>query len=152
MASHARRAVASLAMRRARARASSNGASDVARVERRAFTRADVEAFARVTGDENPVHGTGSGGAASRLGEPAVHGMLVASAFGALLARWKPGAVYASQELKFRAPTRVDEELEIEVRLVRRSGTRARYETTARKVKCGTVCVDGVALALLPEE
>jgi len=125
---------------------------DATRVERRVFTRADVEAFASVTGDRNPVHVHGLETGRSRLGAPVVHGMLVASAFGAALARWKPGAVYASQELKFRAPTLVDEEMEIEVRMVRRSGTRARYETTARKVKCGTVCVDGVALALLPEE
>ena len=60
--------------------------------------------------------------------------------------------MYASQELKFREPVRVDEELEIELKLVKRSGTRARYETVVRKVKCGTVCVDGHALALLPEE
>ena len=45
----------------------------------------------------------------------------------------------------------VDEEVEIEIALVKRSGRRVRYETVVRKVACGTVCVDGFALALLPE-
>ena len=75
----------------------------------------------------------------------------VLGGFGALLARVKPGTVYASQELKFRQPIRVDEEVEIEIALVKRSGRRVRYETVVRKVACGTVCVDGFALALLPE-
>ena len=44
-----------------------------------------------------------------------------------------------------------DEEVEIEIALVKRSGRRVRYETVVRKVACGTVCVDGFALALLPE-
>ena len=115
-------------------------------------TDADCVAFAALTGDANPIHfdedGAGDGG---RLGGRAVHGMLAASGFGALLARVKPGTVYASQELKFRRPIRVDEEVEIEIALVKRSGRRVRYETVVRKVACGTVCVDGFALALLPE-
>ena len=119
---------------------------------RRRFTDADCVAFAALTGDANPIHfdedGAGDGG---RLGGRAVHGMLAASGFGALLARVKPGTVYASQELKFRRPIRVDEEVEIEIALVKRSGRRVRYETVVRKVACGTVCVDGFALALLPE-
>ena len=120
---------------------------------RRRFTDADCVAFAALTGDANPIHfdedpGLEDGG---RLGGRAVHGMLAASGFGALLARVKPGTVYASQELKFRQPIRVDEEVEIEIALVKRSGRRVRYETVVRKVACGTVCVDGFALALLPE-
>ena len=122
--------------------------------ERRTFTADDCAAFARLTGDGNPIHfdDGGAGDRENRLRGRAVHGMLAASAFGALLARARPGTVYASQELKFREPVRVDEEMEIELKLVKRSGTRARYETVVRKVKCGTVCVDGHALALLPEE
>jgi len=119
---------------------------------RRTFTAADCVAFAALTGDANPIHFESAdedGG--GRLGGRAVHGMLAASGFGALLAKVAPGTVYASQELKFRRPIRVDEEVEIEIALVKRSGTRAKYETVVRRVACGTVCIDGFALALLPE-
>lgn len=125
---------------------------------RRRFTDEDVRAFGAVSGDENPIHYDGDGdedgggdGRGDRLGGRVVHGMLSASIFGALLSRAHPGAVYATQELKFRAPVRVGEEIEAMIRLTRKSGTRARYETVVRRVECGTVCVDGTALALLPE-
>lgn len=145
----------SLFSRLVSSRCASSSREGAAYTQKRTFTERDVETFASVTGDMNPIHDARANASAwtgGKLREPAVHGMLVASAFGAALARWKPGAVYASQELKFRAPTRVGEEMEIEIALIRQSGTRARYETTARRVKCGTVCVDGVALAILPEE
>lgn len=119
---------------------------------RRRFTDEDVRAFGAVSGDENPIHyEDGGDGRGDRLGGRVVHGMLSASVFGALLSRAHPGAVYATQELKFRAPVRVGEEIEAMIRLTRKSGTRARYETVVRRVECGTVCVDGTALALLPE-
>ena len=124
---------------------------------RRRFTDEDVRAFGAVSGDENPIHyddeevDGGGDGRGDRLGGRVVHGMLSASVFGALLSRAHPGAVYATQELKFRAPVRVGEEIEAMIRLTRKSGTRARYETVVRRVECGTVCVDGTALALLPE-
>jgi len=123
---------------------------------RRRFTDEDVRAFGAVSGDENPIHyedggEDGGDGRGDRLGGRVVHGMLSASVFGALLSRAYPGAVYATQELKFRAPVRVGEEIEAMIRLTRKSGTRARYETVVRRVECGTVCVDGTALAFLPE-
>ena len=135
-----------------RTRARSERAERETHSARRRFTDADCVAFAALTGDANPIHlDETSAGEGGRLGGRAVHGMLAASGFGALLARVKPGTVYASQELKFRQPIRVDEEVEIEIALVKRSGRRVRYETVVRKVACGTVCVDGFALALLPE-
>lgn len=121
----------------------------------RTFTDEDCASFAKASGDMNPIHDDESSGVEargkSRMKEKVVHGMLSASAFGALLAREYPGAVYAAQELKFRAPVRVGEEMIAEITLVKRSGTRAKYETVLRRARCGTVCVDGEALAILPE-
>ena len=143
-------------------RSSSDSSAECERLSlRRRFTDEDVRAFGAVSGDENPIHyatdndeddddDDDDDGRGKRLGGRVVHGMLSASVFGALLSRAHPGAVYATQELKFRAPVRVGEEVEAIIMLTRKSGTRARYETVVRRVECGTVCVDGTALALLP--
>ena len=75
----------------------------------RTFTEADVMAFARVTGDFNPVHVDAAAAAASSFGERIVHGMLTASLFSTLLATKLPGAgaIYLSQSLSFLRPIKL---------------------------------------------
>ncbi|XP_035821223.1 (R)-specific enoyl-CoA hydratase isoform X2 [Zea mays] len=81
--------------------------------ERRRFTEDDVAAYAAVSGDRNPVHLDDavarelSGFQRGRV----VHGMLVASLFPSVIAASFPGAVYASQTLKFAAPVYVGDEV-----------------------------------------
>uniref|UniRef100_A0A0D3G405 MaoC-like domain-containing protein n=2 Tax=Oryza barthii TaxID=65489 RepID=A0A0D3G405_9ORYZ len=124
--------------------------------ERRRFTDGEVEAYAAVSGDRNPVHlddafarqvgGFGRG--------RVVHGMLVASLFPALIATHFPGAVYARQSLKFAAPVYVGDKVLVQVQALH---IRA---STKHIVKFGTKCftsdsddllaVDGEAMAVLP--
>ncbi|VAH10160.1 unnamed protein product [Triticum turgidum subsp. durum] len=90
---------------------------DALRPRRRRFTEDDVAAYAGVSGDRNPVHlddafARGTGG--FQRGR-VVHGMLVASLFPALIASHFPGAVYASQSLKFAAPVHVGDEVVAQV-------------------------------------
>jgi acyl dehydratase len=83
--------------------------------QERAFTQAEVHAFAELTGDFNPVHvrynnNTNNNNEVKTSSEPAiVHGFLVASLIPALVATRLPGVVYMSQGLKFRSPVLVDE-------------------------------------------
>ena len=139
-------------------RSVSNAAADDVLRTRRTFTDDDCVRFGALTGDANPIHyenegaGRAGGGAGSRVKGKVVHGMLSASLFGGLLSSAHPGVVYATQELKFRAPVRVGEEIIAEIKLVKRSGARAKYETVVKRARCGEVCVDGIALAILPKE
>uniref|UniRef100_A0A0E0KZA8 MaoC-like domain-containing protein n=2 Tax=Oryza punctata TaxID=4537 RepID=A0A0E0KZA8_ORYPU len=125
--------------------------------ERRHFTDGEVEAYARVSGDRNPVHlddifARQVGGFDRGC---VVHGMLVASLFPALIAAHFPGAVYARQSLKFAAPVYVGDEVLVQVQALH-----IRASTTKHIVKFGTKCftsdsdnllaVDGEALAVLP--
>ena len=73
---------------------------------RRTVTASDVEAFARVTGDNNPVHLDESAAAATRFHRRIAHGMLVASYISALLGTEfpGPGTIYVSQTLTFLKP------------------------------------------------
>lgn len=71
----------------------------------------DVDTFARLTDDSNPVHLDDAYAATTRFGKRIAHGMLTASLISALLANDLPGpgCVYLSQSLKFKAPVYLGE-------------------------------------------
>ncbi|KAL6909474.1 hypothetical protein ACP4OV_001755 [Aristida adscensionis] len=131
--------------------------------ERRRFTEADVAAYAAVSGDRNPVHlddGFARGVAGFERGR-VVHGMLVASLFPSVIAARFPGAVYASQSLKFTAPVFVGDEVIAQVQALHIRETAANSSGTNRYVvkfatKCftdeegGFLAIDGEAMAILP--
>jgi len=70
-------------------------------------TQADIDMFAQVTGDTNPLHRDAGYAARTRFKAPIAHGMfgagLISAALGTKLA---PDSVviYLSQNLRFRAP------------------------------------------------
>src|ERR1044071_8585666 len=68
--------------------------------------QADIEAFADVTGDRNPVHLDETFAQSTRFGRRIAHGMLSASLISSVLANKLPGegSVYLGQTLKFVAP------------------------------------------------
>ncbi|XP_066346649.1 3-hydroxyacyl-[acyl-carrier-protein] dehydratase, mitochondrial-like [Miscanthus floridulus] len=132
--------------------------------ERRRFTEDDMAAYAAVSGDRNPVHLDDA--VARKLGGfqrgRVVHGMLVASLFPSLIAASFPGAVYASQTLKFAAPVYVGDEVFARVQALNIRTTGAANSSTASRyivkfaTKCfmdeeeGSVAIEGEAMAVLP--
>ena len=68
--------------------------------------QADVDAFADLTGDHNPVHVDEEFAKTTRFGRRIAHGMLTASLISSVLANKLPGkgSVYLGQTLKFVAP------------------------------------------------
>ena len=73
-------------------------------------TAEDIEAFARVSGDTNPLHTDASYAAKTRFKEPIAHGMLSAGYISAVLGtKLAPHccAVYLSQSLRFLRPVKV---------------------------------------------
>ena len=68
--------------------------------------QADIDAFAEVTGDHNPVHVNEEFAKTTRFGRRIAHGMLTASLISSVLANKLPGegSVYLGQTLKFVAP------------------------------------------------
>ncbi|MBM6549995.1 MaoC/PaaZ C-terminal domain-containing protein [Marinomonas ostreistagni] len=69
-------------------------------------TQADVQAFADVTGDNNPVHLDAEFAATTSFEKPIAHGMLTAGFISAAIGTKLPGpgCIYLEQSLKFRAP------------------------------------------------
>ena len=78
------------------------------------FSQADVIDFARVTGDNNPLHLDAAFAAQTPFKRPIIHGMLGASVFTNVLGTEFPGygSVYLSQTLEFLRPMFVDTDYE----------------------------------------
>lgn len=76
----------------------------------RAFTEADVQAFAQVSGDHNPAHLDEAYAQGTMFKTRIVHGMLVSSLFSALLGTQLPGlgTIYTGQTLRFTKPVYFD--------------------------------------------
>ncbi|MGI9538652.1 MAG: MaoC family dehydratase [Miltoncostaeaceae bacterium] len=70
------------------------------------FTQEDVEAFARLSGDDNPAHVDTEWAAASMFKGRVVHGVLTAGLISAVLGTQLPGpgCIYMSQTLQWRLP------------------------------------------------
>jgi acyl dehydratase len=68
--------------------------------------QADIDAFASVSGDHNPVHVDEEFAKTTRFGRRIAHGMLTASLISSVLANKLPGegSVYLGQTLQFVAP------------------------------------------------
>jgi acyl dehydratase len=80
---------------------------------RRSFTDADVEAFAKLSGDENPLHTDDAYAATTHFGRRLVHGMLVGSLCSTLVGMYLPGkhCLYLEQNLSFKKPVHIGDEL-----------------------------------------
>jgi acyl dehydratase len=87
----------------------------------RHVTRQDVDTFANLCGDVNPLHMDDAFGARTPFGQRVVHGLftgaLVSTAHTNLTG---PGFVYVGQELRFLGPVFIDDSLTVEVRIVER--------------------------------
>jgi len=75
------------------------------------FSQSDFDCFARLSGDDNPIHVDPAFSAQTRFGRTVAHGMLLHTVFRGLIARLVPEARQSAQELMFTAPTYADEPL-----------------------------------------
>lgn len=121
----------------------------------RTITAADVEGFAAVTGDTNPVHLDEEVARASRFGGRIAHGMLSAGLISAVLGTRLPGpgAIYTGQTLRFTRPVRIGDTVTARVEVIElvAEKRRVRLSTTCRNQDGATV-LDGEATVMVPEE
>jgi len=74
------------------------------------FTQNQVEDFARLTGDSNPLHLDPDYASRTLFKKPIIHGVLGASIFSKIMGTLFPGegTIYLSQQLEFKRPMYVD--------------------------------------------
>lgn len=77
------------------------------------FTEQDVIAFAELSTDKNPLHLDEEVAKKGMFGQRVVHGILVSSLISSVLGTKLPGegTVYLGQELKFRKPVFLNDEI-----------------------------------------
>ena len=79
------------------------------------FSQEDVQKFAEVTGDKNPLHLDPEYAAKTRFKRPIIHGHLSSSIFTRILGMEFPGegSVYMKQETEYLFPMFVDTDYEV---------------------------------------
>lgn len=111
-----------------------------------------IEAFAEVSGDDNPLHLDAKYAATTRFGERIAHGALVSSFISAALGTKMPGlgTVYISQNTKFLAPVKIGDAVVVEVFVISRDDKKNRVTLdTSCYVKDKKV-VEGDAIVYVP--
>jgi 3-hydroxybutyryl-CoA dehydratase len=112
----------------------------------------DVLDFARISGDDNPIHISEAYAARTRFGQRIAHGLYTSSLISAVLGTRLPGpgAIYRSQTLNFHAPVRIGDVVTVIVEVVEliAEGRKARLHCEA--LVDGKVVLDGEALVTVP--
>jgi len=118
----------------------------------KAFTDEDLEMYARLSLDDNPLHMDESFAAGARTGGRILHGMVTASLISAIVGTRLPGpgCLWMGQEIRFRAPVRIGE-------TVHARGVVTEIDPESKRVKMLTECrvdgrtvLDGEALVWVP--
>lgn len=118
---------------------------------RRTLTQVDFDRFARLSGDNNPIHVDPAFSASTRFGRTVAHGMLLHSIFRGLLNRLLPGATQIVQNLKFPAPTFAGDAMCFSVQIESQDGETVSAGMSCRRVNDGVVTCEGDATLTLPE-
>ncbi|CAG2145743.1 (R)-specific enoyl-CoA hydratase [Cupriavidus yeoncheonensis] len=114
------------------------------------ITEADIELFAAASGDTNAVHLDEDFAKTTPFGGRIAHGMLTASVISAALANRLPGpgTIYLSQNVRFKAPVRPGETVQVTVTVTGLHPEKQRVAlSTVGKVQ-DRIVVDGDALVM----
>ena len=118
----------------------------------RTLTMADVQAFAEVTGDDNPIHIDEEAGRASRFGRPVVHGVYILGLASKVLGRDfpGPGSIAVSLSAKFLRPVPVGEEVTIEVKVSEKIERHGHVKMRMYAYTGGKMALGGEAIVIPP--
>jgi acyl dehydratase len=115
------------------------------------FSQKEVDQFAKVTGDKNPVHTDAAYAATTMFKRPIMHGMLGAALFSKVFGTLFPGegTIYLKQSLNFLKPMYADTAYEavFTVKEIIWEKNRAIVETVIKDGD-GKICTSGEATVL----
>lgn len=121
----------------------------------RRVTAEDIDHFAAVSGDTNPAHLDAAYAAGTVFGQRIAHGLFSVSIISAILGcdLPGPGTIYLGQEVKFKAPVFIGDEITATIELIKyRDDKRiATFSTTVTKAD-GTLVVEGEAVVMAPAD
>jgi 3-hydroxybutyryl-CoA dehydratase len=119
------------------------------------ITEGDIELFARVTGDFNPIHLDQTYAEKTYFKGRIAHGLLSVGLVSAVLGNILPGhgTIYLSQEVKFLAPVRIGDTITARVEVIELipEKNRAKFRTTCIN-QDGKMVIEGVAWGMPPQK
>jgi 3-hydroxybutyryl-CoA dehydratase len=115
-------------------------------------TEAMIEQFAAVSGDDNPIHLDEAYAASTQFKGRIAHGMLGASFISAVIGTSLPGpgAIYMSQNLKFRAPVRIGDVVVTRAEISEINLEKKRVTLRTICAVNGKAVIEGEALVMVP--
>ena len=119
------------------------------------YTQANVDTFAKISGDNNPIHINAEYASKSIFGRCIVHGFFAGAVFSKVFGTQWPGegTIYLFQEMKFKAPVFVEQDYSAVFEVVELDETKHRGT-----IKCtlqdaeGKVAIEGLAKLLNSEK
>ena len=113
---------------------------------------ADIDAFAQVSGDTNPVHLDEDYAKTTTFQGRIAHGMLSAAYISAVLGTRLPGpgAIYLNQSLRFRRPVRIGDTVTARVTVQALDERRGHVTLSTQCLVDGKAVVDGEAVVMVP--
>jgi 3-hydroxybutyryl-CoA dehydratase len=119
------------------------------------LTQEQVNAFAELSGDKNPVHIDAAFAATTSFKKPIVHGIFSAAIFSRILGTIFPGdgTIYLGQTLQFKRPVFPDEDYQAKVEVVSLEGRNsATIATVLTHVATGKSVIEGEAKVMHKEQ
>lgn len=112
----------------------------------------DIDAFAKVSGDTNPVHLDEAYAKTTTFQGRIAHGMLSAAYISAVLGTRLPGpgAIYLNQSLRFRRPVRIGDAVTARVTVQALDERRGHVTLATQCLVDGKAVVDGEAVVMVP--
>lgn len=124
----------------------------ITRTLTKTITDADIEMFAKVTTDHNPVHMDEEYAKGTMFKGRIAHGMLTAGLVSAVIGEQLPGygTIYMGQTLKFLAPVRPGDEVHTELVVTEFDPQKRRVKMDCRCTVDGKAVLSGEATVLAP--
>lgn len=115
-------------------------------------TAKEIEAFAELSGDSNPIHLDEEFAASTAFGGRIAHGLLSAAFISTVLGMKLPGpgAVYAGQTLRFLAPVHIGDTVTAKVRVSKLNDEKKRVTLDCECSVNGENVIEGEAVMRVP--
>ena len=114
------------------------------------FTQADVDSYAKLTGDLNPIHYDNEYAAKTIFHKPVIHGMYASSIFSRILGMEFPGegTIYCNQNIKFKRPmfVKIAYLAVCEIKDIDKEKHRAIIQTSIIEKESGEIVIAGEAM------
>ena len=115
----------------------------------------DIQMFAAVSGDVNPVHLDAEFAATTQFKQPIAHGMLTGAYVSAALALELPGpgTIYLGQSLRFRLPVLIGDTITVELEVTDKRDDRKFVTLECKAInQNGKLVASGTAEVMAPTE